>query len=70
MEVPLKDLIPDLGQSAVREQIAALRKQILDQARQGEEVRAEAERLHQEYQHSLNQQRERARQLKRWAMRA
>jgi len=66
VEVPLKELVPDLGQTAVREQIVALRQQILDQARQTEQTRSEAQRLHEEYQHSLNQQRERARQFDTW----
>ena len=42
MEVPLKQLMPDLGQQAVREQIAAIRQQILDQASQTEKIRSEA----------------------------
>ncbi|MFA6134974.1 MAG: MutS2/Smr-associated SH3 domain-containing protein [Phycisphaerae bacterium] len=66
VEVPLRDLMPDLGQSAVREQIASLRKQILDQARDSEAARAEAERLRQEYHRSLQAQRDRAKQYDAW----
>jgi len=65
-EVPIRELMPDLGQSGVREQIAALRKQILQQAALGEDARREAERLRQEYHHSLQQQKERARQFDTW----
>ena len=66
VEVPLKELMPDLGQEAVREQIASLRKQILDQAAQGETAMAQARRVQEEYQHSLSQQKERARQFDTW----
>jgi DNA mismatch repair protein MutS2 len=66
VEVPLKELMPDLGQEAVREQIANLRKQILDQAAAGEAAMAQARRVQEEYQHSLSQQKERARQFDTW----
>jgi DNA mismatch repair protein MutS2 len=66
VEVPLRDLMPDLGQSAVREQIAALRQQILDQARTSEQAQAEATRIREEYHRSLVQQKERARQFDAW----
>jgi len=66
VEVPLRELMPDLGQNEVREQIAAIRKQIMDQARQSEEARAEARRIQEEYQRSLHQQQERARQFDAW----
>ncbi len=66
IEVPLRDLMPDLGQEAVREQIDSLRKQILSQAAQAETAMAEARRVQEQYQHSLSQQRERARQLDMW----
>jgi len=66
VEVPLTELMPDLGQGAVRQEIASLREQILDQARQSEAVRAEAERLHKEYQRSLSQQRARRLQYEAW----
>jgi DNA mismatch repair protein MutS2 len=66
VEVPLRELMPDLGQAEIREQIASLRRQILDQARQTEEARQEARRLHEEYHRSLAQQRLRARQFDQW----
>ncbi|MGB2823586.1 MAG: hypothetical protein WBF17_21580, partial [Phycisphaerae bacterium] len=66
VEVPLKELMPDLGQEAVREQIAALRQQILDQASQTQEIRAEADHIRQEYHRSLDQHRQRARQFDTW----
>jgi DNA mismatch repair protein MutS2 len=66
VEVPLKELMPDLGQSAVREQINALRQQILDQAGHTEQIRAEAEHIRQEYHRALEQQKLRARQFDTW----
>ena len=65
-EVPLAELMPDLGQAAVREQIAALRQQILNQARETDEIRAEADHARSEYHRSLEQQRQRARQFDAW----
>ncbi len=66
VEVPLRELVPDLGQAAVREQIAALRNQILDQAAATEAARAEAARIHNEYKRSLEQQTPRAKQFAQW----
>jgi len=66
VEVPLKQLMPDLGQEAMREQIASLRQQILDQARQTESIRSEAEHARQEYHRSLQQQKQHARQFDTW----
>jgi len=66
VEVPLKQLMPDLGQQAVREQIAKLRRQILDQAGQTESIRAEAEHARQEYHRSIQQQKQRARRFDTW----
>jgi hypothetical protein len=66
VEVPLRQLMPDLGQEDVRAQIAALRKQILDQAGEAEASRAQARHYQQEYQHSLQLQKERARQFDTW----
>ena len=43
VEVPLRDLMPDLGQSAVREQIAQLRQQIFDGAKGAEDAKADAQ---------------------------
>ncbi|MFB3891151.1 MAG: MutS2/Smr-associated SH3 domain-containing protein [Phycisphaerae bacterium] len=66
IEVPLPELMPDLGQNQVREQIAALRQQIMDQARATEEARAQAQHIQEEYHRSLVQQKERARQFDNW----
>ncbi len=66
VEVPLGELMPDLGQSDVREQIASLRREILNQARQTEEARAEVQRLQDEYHLSLAHQKQRARQFDAW----
>ena len=66
VEVPLRDLMPELGQNDVREQINALRQQILDQARQGDQAREEVRHMQEELRRSIAQQRERARQFDNW----
>ena len=66
VEVPLRELIPDLGQAPVRQELASLRQQILDQARQTRGTMDEADHVRQEYQRSLDQQEERARQFDMW----
>jgi DNA mismatch repair protein MutS2 len=66
VEVPLKELIPDLGQQEVREQIDTLRRQILDEAAASEQARAEADRIQNEYRQSLEQQKQRAKMFDQW----
>ena len=65
-EVPLRELMPDLGQVEIREKIASLRKQILDEARQTESARAEVRHMREELQRSLQMQRRRAQQFDAW----
>ncbi len=45
VEVPLADLMPELGPAGAAEQITTLRRQIADQSKAAEADRAEAERL-------------------------
>ena len=66
VEVPLGELMPDLGQNTVREQIAALRRQILDQAGQTQEAREQARREREEFHRAAEQQKQRGRQFDRW----
>jgi DNA mismatch repair protein MutS2 len=66
VEVPLRELMPDLGQSAVREDIASLRQQILEQAAASEKERDETARVRTEYHQSLGLQKQRARQFDQW----
>lgn len=66
VEVPIRELMPDLGQDAVRDQIAALRKQIMDQATAGEAALQQAKRTQEEYQRSLAQHKQQARQFDIW----
>jgi DNA mismatch repair protein MutS2 len=66
VEVPLSELMPDLGQAAVREQIATMRQQIMQQAQATAEANQQARRIQDEYHHSLQQQKERARQFDHW----
>ena len=65
-EVPLQELMPDLGRQDVREEIASLRRKIFDEARQAETDRVESQRVQAEYHRSLEQQRRRARQFDAW----
>ena len=66
VEVPLRELIPDLGQSGVRQEIASLREQVMGQARQAEAIRTEAMRVQAEYHRSLAHARSRQEQYDRW----
>lgn len=66
VQVPLRELMPDLGQRAVREQMDSLKQEILQQAQQAKKVRAEAEHAKQEYHRSLEHHRARARQFEQW----
>jgi len=65
-EVPLSELMPDLGQAGVRREIASLREQVLVQARHTEAFRQEAARLQGEYRQALAAQRARQEQFERW----
>jgi len=66
VEVPLAELMPDLGQAEVRREIATMREQILSQARQTESMRKQTEHLQSEYQRALAQQRTRQQQFDQW----
>jgi dsDNA-specific endonuclease/ATPase MutS2 len=66
VEVPLRELMPDLGQSVVREQIASLREEILNQAKQAKDAQDEAQHMREEFQRSLAQQKQRAQQFDTW----
>ena len=66
IEVPLSDLLPELGADNVRKEISSLRDQILTQAKDAEQLRAEAEHVRSEYHRSLQYQKQRARQFDAW----
>ena len=66
IEVPLKQLMPNLGQDAVRDQIAAMKREILDQAKAAEEERRKGTHLREEMHRSVEHQRRRARQFDAW----
>ena len=66
MEVPLAELMPDVGQKKIREELASLREQILAQSRRTEQALVEAENLRKQYQQALSQQRARQEQFNRW----
>ncbi len=69
VEVPLAELMPDVGQKKIREAIASLREQILVQSRRTEQALTEAENLRKEYQRALSQQRARQEQFEHWVRR-
>ncbi|MCD4699691.1 MAG: hypothetical protein K8R91_03850, partial [Phycisphaerae bacterium] len=66
IEVPLAELMPNMGQMDIRSEISTLREQIMSQARQTAELRTEAEHLKQEYHRSLTLQRNRRHQFEQW----
>lgn len=66
VEVPLRQLMPNLGQEKVRNQIAAMRQDILDQARMATEDRKKTEHLQAEMHRSVELQKQRAKQFDAW----
>lgn len=66
VEIPLRELMPDLGQDEIRNQIAELRKKIIEQAATAEQAMTQAQHVQDEYHRSLAQQKERARQFDMW----
>ncbi len=66
LEVPLSDLMPDLGHESVREELSSLRKNILDEAKRTQTACEDANRIREEYHRSMTQQKERARQFDSW----
>ena len=66
VEVPLKQLMPDLGQDEVRRQIAAMRQEILAQAQAASEDREKGRHLQEELHRSITHQRRRAREFDTW----
>lgn len=66
VEVPLQELMPDLGDTQVREEIATLRRQIAAQAKTAETIRQQAEHAQQEYHRSLANLRARQQQFDAW----
>jgi DNA mismatch repair protein MutS2 len=66
MEIPLRELMPDFGQKAAREQIQALRRQLAEKTRQAEADRTEARRQRQKLREMTERMREQGRQFDRW----
>ena len=66
VEVPLRELLPDLGQEQVRRQIVDLRKELAQQAGQSAAAAAEAKRAQDEYKADLAQLRQHGRQFDAW----
>jgi len=66
VEVPHRELMPDLGQTGAREHVNAVRAQLAAHAAAGEQAAARAARVQQEAERSLRQQQERSRQFDAW----
>jgi len=66
VEVPLRELMPDLGQDAVRKKIAEIQNDILSQVQSTRQAQDEAARVRAEYKRSLEQQKQRGRQFDKW----
>lgn len=66
VEVPLKDLVPSLGQEEARNRIAALRSELLAQAEQAKKDRKEAQQLLRQQEKALEAQKQRAKQFDLW----
>lgn len=65
-EVPLIDLMPDVGQHAVRQDVAEWRRKSAEQAGEAERKLEEAEKLRQEAARLEEQQKQKARQFDTW----
>ncbi len=66
VEVPLRELLPDLGQKEVRRQIVDLRKEMAQQAALNAAATSEAKRMQQEYKADLAQLQQRGKQFDAW----
>ena len=66
IEVPLRELMPDLGQTGAREQMAAMKGQLAQQAKQAEEAARGAKDALAEQQKLLEYQKAKAAQFDRW----
>jgi DNA mismatch repair protein MutS2 len=66
VEVPLGELMPALGQDAVRRDAVQRRRQREEDQQRAADARREAEGLKQEFEKTLTQQRDRAKRFDRW----
>ncbi|MCY2926836.1 MAG: hypothetical protein NT031_15655, partial [Planctomycetota bacterium] len=66
IEVPLRELMPDLGQTGAREQMAALKGQMAQQAKEADEAARRAKDALAEQQKLLEYQKAKAGQFDRW----
>ncbi|MCD4824870.1 MAG: hypothetical protein K8S55_09690 [Phycisphaerae bacterium] len=65
-EIPLAELMPDVGQTAVRQQMTAIRQDASARAASAEEQLAEAQRLRDEAKKAEKQHKDRAKQFDAW----
>ena len=66
VEVPLRELLPDLGQADVRSKIVDLRKEMTRQTEKSAAAADQAERLQDEYKQDLAQLQQRGRRFDAW----
>ncbi|MHC4563870.1 MAG: endonuclease MutS2 [Planctomycetota bacterium] len=66
VEVPIGELMPEMGQAGVREQIAALREQINQQLQRGRQAAEQARQMEKQYRHSLDDLRRRDEEFTQW----
>jgi len=66
VEVPLRDLMPSLGQSAAREEVDSMRRQLAEQVERTAAAEAEAKKLEAETRKIADLQKQRARQFDTW----
>ncbi|MCY2928237.1 MAG: hypothetical protein NTV86_01840 [Planctomycetota bacterium] len=66
IEVPLRELMPDLGQTGAREQMAAMKGQMAQQAKEAEDAARRAKDALAEQQKLLEYQKAKAAQFDRW----
>jgi hypothetical protein len=66
VEVPLQELMPDIGKPGVADEVASLRQQITEQARAAKADREQAERLRKEHQRALTAVQTQQKQFDAW----
>ena len=67
VEVPLRALMPEMGQDGVRQQLEAMRQDLLDQRRSSEAAAEEAAELQGDYKRRISQLKRRQEEFDTWA---
>jgi DNA mismatch repair protein MutS2 len=66
VEVPLKDMMPALGQEEVRKHVSQIKSDITAEADSARRQRLEAQKAREQYDKALEQQKQKARQFDQW----